>query len=172
MINLIECLDQVGKLFLPDLSRQRCTWYTSQQGFDVPHSPTGHVEEKIVFADNKHRRRQVTRCVGHEIALLPEYAGESTNCSHLTSARRDQISYFTKYAEKSHNVSRASPSARRTSLVLLSVRGSDQTKDTALLEVRRQEFALLRLRGQRLVLAESTKRERCDIPLVTQHQGG
>ena len=61
-------------------------------------------------------------------------------------------SHFTKYAEESHTVSRTSPSARRTSLVFLSARGLDQTKGTALLEVLRREFALLRVRGQRLVL--------------------
>ena len=76
MINLIECLDQVGMLFLSDLSRQKCTAYTSQQEFDIPDSPTGHGEEKTVIGDNKHRWRQVTRCVGHEVALLSECAGE------------------------------------------------------------------------------------------------
>ena len=29
MINLIECLDQVGMLFLSDLTRQECTKYTN-----------------------------------------------------------------------------------------------------------------------------------------------
>ena len=103
MINLIECLDQVGMLFLFDLSRQECTTYTSQEGFDVPDSPKGHGEEKRVFADNKHRWRQVTRCVGHEIALLSENTGEITNlfapqesaeklntCSHLTECAEDK----------------------------------------------------------------------------------
>ena len=74
MICLIECLDLVGMLLLSDLSRQKCTKYTGQQGFDVPESPADHGEEKRVFADNKHRWRQVTRCVGHEIALQTEYA--------------------------------------------------------------------------------------------------
>ena len=105
------------------------------------------------FSQKTNRRwRQVTRCVGHEIALLSEYAGKITNCSHLESARIDQISCFTKYAEESHNVSRTLVSARRTSLVFFSVRGLNQTKDTALLEVLRQDFVLLRVRGQRLVL--------------------
>ena len=152
MINLIECLDQVGMLFLSDLRRQECTKYTSQ-----------HVCENPFPNPNKHRWRQGTRCVGHEIALLPEYAGEITNCSHLKSARRDQISYFTKYAEESHNVSRTSPSARRTSLVLLRLHKgqvsyfseyADWTQQRILhsSKVLRQEFALLRVRGQRLVL--------------------
>ena len=62
MICLIECLDQVGMLFLSDLSRQKCTKYTGQQGFDVPDSPTGHGEEERFFADNKHRWRQRSHC--------------------------------------------------------------------------------------------------------------
>ena len=45
MICLVECLDQVGMLFLSDLSRQKCTKYTGQQGCDVPDSPTGHGEK-------------------------------------------------------------------------------------------------------------------------------
>ena len=55
MICLIECLDQVGMLFLSDLSRQKCTKYTGQQGFDVPDSPTSHEEERKDF------RRQQTQ---------------------------------------------------------------------------------------------------------------
>ena len=107
MINLSECLDQIGMLFLSDLSRQECTTYTSQQGLDVPDSPTSHGGEKKVVADNNHIWRQVTRCVGHEIALLSEYVGEITNFSHLKIARRNST------------LARTSPSARRTSLVLL-----------------------------------------------------
>ena len=48
MINVVESLDQVGMLFLSDLSRQECITYTttSQQEFHVPDSPTGHGKEK------------------------------------------------------------------------------------------------------------------------------
>ena len=59
---LIECLDQVGMLFLPDLSRQKCTKYTGQQGFDVPDSPTGHGEERKDF-----RRQQTQMETGHQM---------------------------------------------------------------------------------------------------------
>ena len=86
IINLSKCLVQVGMLFLFDLSRQECTKYTSQQGFDVPDSPTGHGEEKRIFADNKHRWRQVTRCVGHEIA---ESTNESSHCLQSARFRQD-----------------------------------------------------------------------------------
>ena len=61
MICLIECLDQVGMLFLSDLSRQKCTKYTGQQGFDVPDSPTGHGAEKKDF-----RRQQTQMETGHQ----------------------------------------------------------------------------------------------------------
>ena len=61
MICLIGCLDQVGMLFLSDLSRQKCTKYTGQQGFDVPDSPTGHGEEKKDF-----RRQQTQMETGHQ----------------------------------------------------------------------------------------------------------
>ena len=62
MICLIECLDQVGMLFLSDLSRQKCTKYTGQQGFDVPDSPTGHGEERKDFC-----RQQTQMETGHQM---------------------------------------------------------------------------------------------------------
>ena len=62
MICLIECLDRVGVLFLSDLSRQKCTKYTSQQGFDVRDSPTGHGEERMGF-----RRQQTQMETGHQM---------------------------------------------------------------------------------------------------------
>ena len=78
MINVVESLDQVGMLFLSDLSRQECITYTttSQQEFHVPDSPTGHGKEKGFSQTTNTRWRQTTRCVGHDIALLPE-CGES-----------------------------------------------------------------------------------------------
>ena len=93
-------------LFLSDLSRPECTKYTSQQGFDVADSPTGHGEEKRVFADNKHRWRQVTRCVGHEIALQTEYAESNNESSHCFQSARFRpasrvrgVSHFTECAD-------------------------------------------------------------------------
>ena len=62
MICLLECLDQVGMLFLSDLSRQKCTKYTSQQVFDVPDSPTGHGEERKDF-----RRQQTQIETSHQM---------------------------------------------------------------------------------------------------------
>ena len=82
-------------LFLSDLSRQECTKYTSQQGFDVPDSPMGHGEGK------NFRRHQTQMETGHqmcrtgdrtadrvhgikqrEFALLPECAemASTTQC--------------------------------------------------------------------------------------------
>ena len=119
-------------LFLSDLSCQECSTYTttSQQEFDVPASPTGHGEEKSFSQTTNTRWRQVTRCVGHKIELLPEYAGQINTCSHLTVC-----------AEKPENTSHTSPSARRTgsnkSRTSLSTR-MDQTKDSALLEVHKR----------------------------------
>ena len=92
-------------MFLSDLSRQECSTSTttSQQEFDVPNSPTGHGEEKGFSQTTDTRRREDTRCVGHEVALLPEYAGKLNTCSHLT-----------EYAEKPEDTSRTSPNAWRT----------------------------------------------------------
>ena len=127
--NVIENLDQVGVLFLSDLGRQECSTCTttSQQEFDVPDSPTGHGEEKGFSHTTNTRWRQVTRCVGHEIAPLPQHAGKINTCSHLTEC-----------AEKPEDTSRTSQGARRTgsnkSRTSQSTR-MDQTKDSALLEV-------------------------------------
>ena len=115
---MIESFDQVGMLFMSDLSRQECSTYTttSQQDFDVPDSPTGHGEEKGFSQTNNTRWRQVTRCVGHEIALLPavrritqhlfaphRVRGETRrHVSHFTDCAEDrikQISFFTEYAD-------------------------------------------------------------------------
>ena len=73
MICLIECLDQVGMLFLSDLSRQKCTMYTGQQGFDVPDSPTGHGEGKKDF------RRQQT-----QMERSPDVSDTRSHCRQST----------------------------------------------------------------------------------------
>ena len=49
-------------LFLSDLSRQKCTKYSGQQGFDVPDSPTGHGEKRKDF-----RRQQTQMETGHQM---------------------------------------------------------------------------------------------------------
>ena len=147
MIYVIETLDQVGMLFLSDLSRQESSTHTttSQQEFNVPDSPTGHGEEEGFSQTTDTRWRQVTRCVGHEIALLPEYAGKINTCSHLTEC-----------ADKPEDTSRTSPSARRTGSNKSGTSQStrmDHTKDSALFEVhKRHGFALFRVRGHKLVL--------------------
>ena len=133
-------------LFLSDLSRQERGTYTttSQQEFDVPDSPTSHGEEKGFSQTTNTRWRQV----GHEIALLPEYAGKLNTCSNLAEC-----------AEKPEDTSRTSPCAPRTgsnkSCTLQSTR-MDQTKDSALPEVhKRHGFTLLRVRGHKLVLGRA-----------------
>ena len=90
--NVIESLDQVGMLFLSDFSRQECSTYTtaSHQEFDVPDSPTGHGEEKGFSQTTTTRWRQVTRCVGHEIALVPEHAEISNSqASHFSECTEE-----------------------------------------------------------------------------------
>ena len=101
----VDSLDHVGMLFLSDLSRQECSTHTttSPQEFDGPDSPTGHGQEKRFSQTTNTRWRQVTRCVGRVIALLPEYAG-----------KRQPLVRTSECAEKSERHSRTSPSARRT----------------------------------------------------------
>ena len=123
MICLIECLDQVGLLFLSDLSRQKCTKCTGQQGFEVPELPTDNGEEKRVFASNKHRWRQATRCVGHEIALQTEFA-LVLECAVQTRS----IALLPECAEYGTSLS------ARTNQKTCPVVGTD--KDLALLRVR------------------------------------
>ena len=125
---------------------------------NVPDSPTGHGEEKGFLQTTNTRWRQVTRCVGHEIALLPEYAGKINTCSHVTECaeKLNTCSHFTECAEKPEDASRTSPSARRTGSNKFRTSQStrmDQTKGSALVEVRKRHgFALLRVRGHKLVL--------------------
>ena len=120
MICFTECLDQVGMLFLSDLSRQKCTKYSGQQDFDVPDSPAGHGEEKKDF-----RRQQTQMETGHqmcrtrdrtadrvrgikqrEFALLPECAEYRTSLSalitrrHVSSLEQTRISHCSECAEK------------------------------------------------------------------------
>ena len=110
------------------------------------------------FSQTTNTRRQVTRCVGHEIALLPEFAGKLNTCSHLTEC-----------AEKPGDTSRTSPSARRnqdqTSLALHRVRG--WTKERILHSskcTRDTDSHCSECADTNLFSAEFSKRGRCDIP--------
>ena len=108
-------------LFLSDLSRQKCTKYTGQQGSTYQiHQRVTEKRERI-FADNKHRWRQVTRCVGHEIALQTEYAesnNESSHCFQIARFRQ-HLSHCSECADN-----------QKTRLVV------GTSKDIALLRVR------------------------------------
>ena len=74
-------------LFLSDLSRQKCTKYTGQQGFDAPDSPTGHGEERKDF------RRQQTKMerspdVSDTRSHCRQYAGSNNKSSHCFQSAR------------------------------------------------------------------------------------
>ena len=89
MISLIECLDQVGMLFLSDLSRQKCTTYTDQQGFDVPDSPTGHGEERKDF-----RRQQTQMETGHQMCRTRDRTADRARESKKQSSHCFQSARF------------------------------------------------------------------------------
>ena len=128
--NVIENLDPVGMLFLSDLTCQECSTYTTtnQQEFDFPESRTGHGRERFSPSRNT-RWRQITRCVGHEIALLSRVRGKTQQmfAPHRVRGEQDQqASYFAEYADGPNN-------------------------GFALLEVHKKHgFALLRVRGLKL----------------------
>ena len=128
-INVIENLDRVGLLFLSDLSRQECITYHQSTRVRRSRVTNKSRRRKRVFADTNTRWRQVTRCVGRDIALLPEYAGKTNTYSHLTECAQklskyshltecaeklSKYSHLTECAEKPEDTSRTSPSARRT----------------------------------------------------------
>ena len=141
---MIESLDQVGFLFLSDLSRQECSTYTttSQQEFDVPESRTGHGRDRFSQTTNT-RWRQVTRCVDMRSHCTPEYAGKLNNCSHLTEC-----------AEKPEDTSHTSQSTRM-----------DQTKDLHSSKcTRNTDSHCSKCADTNLFSAEFTKRGRCEIP--------
>ena len=105
--NVIESLDQVGILFLSDLSRQECSTYTttSEHEFDVPDSPSGHGGGR--FVQTTHTMEK-----GHQMCRT-----------------RDRIAF--KSTWENSTLVRTSQSARRnqeTHLALHRVRGGqDQT---------------------------------------------
>ena len=129
MINVMESLDQGGLLFLSDLSRQECITYHQSTRVRRSRVTNKSRRRERVFADTNTRWRQVTRCVGNDIALLPEYAGKINTYSHLTefAEKLSKCLHLTECAEKPEDRSRTSPSARRTgkkpSLVLQRVQG-------------------------------------------------
>ena len=73
---MIESLDQVGMLFVSDLSRQECSTHTttSQQAFNIPDSPTGHRGERGFF------RRQQT----HDGDKFPDVSDTRSHCFQST----------------------------------------------------------------------------------------
>ena len=141
-------------MFLSDLSRQDCSTYTttSQQEFDVPDAPTGHGEAKGL-SQTTNTRWNVSDTRSHCF----QYAGKINTCSHLTECadKLNTCSHLTECADTPEDTSRTSPSARRTGETKSRTSQStrmDQTKDFVLLDVhKRHGFALLRLRGHKLV---------------------
>ena len=130
MICLSVCLDQVGMLFLSDLSRQKCIKYAVNRGSTLQiHQRV--TEKRRGFADNTHRWRQVTRCVGHEIALPTEYAESNNKSSHcLQSVRfRQDLLHCFQSARFRQDLSSARIN-QKTRLVV------GTNKDLALLRVR------------------------------------
>ena len=104
------------------------------------------------------RWRQVTRCVGHEIALLPEYAGKINPCSNLTEC-----------AEKPEDTSCTSPSARKTRINQVShFREYAEEPNKSYCTPRSAQDRRIRTaqsaRTQNLLLAEFTKRRKCEKP--------
>ena len=139
---VIERLHRVGTLFLSDLSRHH-----ESTKFDVPDSPTGHGEEKGFRRQHTHDGDRSPDVFDTRSHCFPEYAGKLNTRSHLTEC-----------AEKPEDTSRTPPSARRSgsnkSRTSQSTR-MDQTKGSALLGVqKRHGFAVLRVRGQKLVLGK------------------
>ena len=113
--NVIESLDQVGVLFLSDLSRQEGSKYTttSQQEFDVPESRT---DRGIYFSETTNARwRQVTRCVGHDVALLSIVRGDFQSASlalrRVRGGTKQKFRTAQKCAKDSDTASRCSECA-------------------------------------------------------------
>ena len=89
-------------LFLSDLSRQRCTKYTGQQGFDVPDSPTGHGEERKDFRRQQTQMEdnQKTRLVvgtSKDIALLRVRGDGQHNTTREVTLDEDRHEYRTAH---------------------------------------------------------------------------
>ena len=185
MICLIECLDQVGMLFLSDLSRQKCIKNTGQQGFDVPDSPTGHGEERKDF--RRHRTQMET---GRQMCRTRDRTADRV--------RGIKQREFALLSECADNQKTRLAVGTNKDIALLRVRGEVRREFRAV-QVRGEikpgphtvcvrkpcNFALFRVRGPsrminshgsttadtNLFLAEFTKRSRCDNHRSgTQHQ--
>ena len=131
--SVIESLDQVGMLFLFDISRQECSTYTttSQQEFDVPDSPTGHREEKGFCSQQT-----------HDGDRSPDVSDTRSHCSQSTLENSTLVRTSQCARRTGSDKSRTSQSARM-----------DQTKDAALHDVhKRHGFTLLTVRRHQLVL--------------------
>ena len=134
-------------LFLSGLSRQECNTYTttSQQEFDVPDLPTAHGEEK-----------GFSQTQTHDGDKSPDVSDTRSHCFKSTRERSTLVRTSPAARRNQKTRPRTSPSAQRTrsnkSRTSQSTR-MDQTKDSAPLEVhKRHRFALLRMRGHKLVL--------------------
>ena len=126
--NVIESLDQVGMLFLSDLSRQECSTYTttSQQEFDVPDSPTGHGKQKGFSQTTNTRWRQVTRwCRTRDRTASRVRGKNSTLVRTSQSARRNQKTRLALHRVRGRQ--------DQTSLVLRRTRGWNCTPQSVLM---------------------------------------
>ena len=121
MLCLIECLDQVGMLFLSDLSRQKCTKYTGQQGFDVPDSPTGHGEEKKDF-----RRQQTQMETGHQMCRKRDRTAFRVRGSDKIYRTADSVRGVSHFTECAENQKTRLVVGTNKDLALLRVRGESQ----------------------------------------------
>ena len=110
MICLTECLNQVGMLFLSDLSRQKYTKYTGQQRFDVRDSPTGHGREKGFsqttntdgdkspdVSDTRSHCRQSTR--NQTTRVRTAFRVRGSDKIYRTASRVRGVSQFTECAD-------------------------------------------------------------------------
>ena len=157
MICCIECLDQVGMLFLSDLSRQKCTKYAGQQKFAVPDSPTGHGEEKKDFrrqqtqmerspdvSDTRSHCRQSTR--NQTTRVRTAFRVRGSDKIYRTASRVRGISHFTECAD---NQKTRLVVGTNKDLALLRVRGEGQHNTTCevTLDEDRHEYRTAHVRG-------------------------
>ena len=91
----------------PKCSRQKCTKYISQQGFDVPDSPTGHGEETTTntdgdrspdVSDTRSHCRQSTR--NQTTRVRTAFRVRGSHKIHRTASSVRGVSHFTECADK------------------------------------------------------------------------
>ena len=119
------CLTKSECCFCLILSRQKCTKYTSQQGFDVPDSPTGHGEEKGFS--------QTTNTDGDK---SPDVSDTRSHCRQSTrnQTTRARTAFRVRGSDKIYCTAQMCADNKKTRLVgginkdiaLLRVRGDDQ----------------------------------------------